>query len=125
MRFFLMTALLIAFATATHGATTIFSDDVEVVEIRETELSQSDETKSVVTIFWKVNEVVTYQISSFDIKLTVRYANGKLLTKQAKADGALRKTGIEVPTLTRSKGKPPAYIQKFTAEVKPIFFLNH
>lgn len=90
---------------------------VEVTEIKEIGLSDSDETKSVIEIKWKVNPSLQVNHSDFNVTVEITYADGAILIFDEKAEMDVLSTQIEVPSLHIYRGKKAAIIRQIKAFV--------
>jgi hypothetical protein len=90
---------------------------VEVKEIKDLGLSDSDETKSVIGLRWCVNPTLQPTHSVFNLTLEVVYADGAILIFDKQAESSVRSSRIEVPTLHIYRGKKPAIIKQIKAFV--------
>lgn len=90
---------------------------VEVTEIKEVGLSDSDETKSVIEIQWSVKPTLQPNHTVFNVTLEVVYADGAILLFDEQAQSQARSTRIEVPALHIYRGKKPAIIKQIKAFV--------
>lgn len=106
------------------AATQIFANQltccltpVEVTEIKNLGISDSDETKSVIEVQWKINPTLHPNHSEFNVSLEIVYANGTVLIVDEQSDNEARSALIEVPTVHLRRGKSPAYIKQMKAFV--------
>lgn len=90
---------------------------VEVTDVKELGLSDSDETKSVIEIKWCVNPTLQPNHSTFNVTLEVIYADGAILIFDEQAEKDARSARIEVPTLHIYRGKKAAIIKEIKAFV--------
>lgn len=90
---------------------------VEVTDVKEIGLSDSDETKSVIEIKWKVNPSLQPNHSVFNVTLEVIYADGAVLIFDEQAEKEARSAQIEVPALHIYRGKKAAIIKEVKAFV--------
>ena len=90
---------------------------VEVTQIKEIGLSDSDETKSVIEIKWKVNPSLQANHSDFNVTVEITYADGAILIFDGKAENDAFSTQIEVPSLHIYRGKKAAIIKQIKAFV--------
>jgi hypothetical protein len=90
---------------------------VEVTQIKEIGLSDSDETKSVIEIKWKVNPSPQANHSDFNVTAEITYADGAILIFDGKAGSGALSTQIEVPSLHIYRGKKAAIIKQIKAFV--------
>lgn len=90
---------------------------VEVTEVKELGLSDSDETKSVIEIKWRINPALQPNHSVFNVTLEITYADGAILLFDEQAEKDTRSTQIEVPALHVYRGKKAAIIKEIKAFV--------
>lgn len=90
---------------------------VEVTDVKEVGLSDSDETKSVIEVKWKVNPGLQPNHSVFNVMLEVTYADGAILIFDEQAEKEARSAQIEVPSLHIYRGKKAAIIKEIKAFV--------
>jgi len=90
---------------------------VEVTELKNVGISDSDETKSVIEVKWQINPTLHPNHSDFYISLEVVYADSTVLIVDEKSESETRSVRIEVPTVHLRRGKSPAYIKQIKAFV--------
>ncbi len=90
---------------------------VEVIELKNVGISDSDETKSVIEVKWQINPTLHPNHSDFYISLEVIYADSTVLIVDEKSESETRSVRIEVPTVHLQRGKTPAYIKQMKAFV--------
>ena len=90
---------------------------VEVTEAKEIGLSDSDETKSVIEIQWRVDPRFQSNHSNFNVTLEIRYADGAVLIIDEQAENSSSWSQIEVPTVHLVRGKLTASIKQIKAFV--------
>jgi hypothetical protein len=90
---------------------------VEVIEVKNLGISDSDETKSVIEIRWKINPTLHPNHSDFNVSLEVIYANGMILIIDEQVGKTERSAQIEVPSVNLMRGKAPAFIKQMKAFV--------
>ena len=95
----------------------IANTPVEVTDVKEIGLSDSDETKSVIEIKWKVNPMLQPNHSDFNVTLEVIYADGAVLIFDEQAESDARSAKIEIPALHIYRGKKAAIIRQIKAFV--------
>lgn len=109
----LMIFLMISQAIANDCKT----QSVEVTEVKEIGLSDSDETKSVIEVKWCVNQELQTKQNTFNVTVEIIYADGAKLIFDEQSEKQARSTQIEVPTLHIYRGKKPAIIKQIKAFV--------
>jgi hypothetical protein len=112
LRFLVLVLMLFVMITQAVANT-----PVEVTDIKEIGLSDSDETKSVIEIKWKVNPSLQPNHSVFNVTLEVTYADGAILIFDEQAEKEARSAQIEVPALHIYRGKKAAIIKEIKAFV--------
>ena len=90
---------------------------VEVTQVKEIGLSDSDETKSVIEVKWCVRSTLQPNHSTFNVTVEIIYADSAILIFDEQATSQARSTQIEVPTLHIYRGKKPAIIKQIKAFV--------
>ncbi len=90
---------------------------VEVTKAQEIGLSDSDETKSVIEIQWRVDSRLQSNHSNFNITLEIRYADRAVLIIDEQAESSSSSSQIEVPTVHLVRGKSAAFIKQIKAFV--------
>ena len=109
--------LVLMFFVSVSQAFALTNTPVEVTEVKELGLSDSDETKSVIEIKWRVNPTLQTNHSDFNVTLEITYADGAVLLFDEQAEKNARSAQIEVPTLHIYRGKKAAIIKHIKAFV--------
>ena len=110
--------VLMLFVTINQAFASNYKDvPVEVKEVKEVGLSDSDETKAVIEIQWSVKSALQPNHAVFNVTLEVIYADGAILLFDQQAQNQVRSTRIEVPALHIYRGKKPAIIKQIKAFV--------
>ena len=112
----LLTLFLVAGNQISVNAKNAPDIPVEVIEVTDLGVSTSDDSKSIIEVRWRVNSTVN-AATSFNLTLSVIYADGATRDELKKVDGKLVSARFEVPSVKVSKGKPPAFIKKMNAVV--------
>ena len=112
----LLTLFLVAANQISVNAKNLTDVPVEVVEVKDLGVSASDDSKSIIEVRWRVNSTVN-AATSFNLTLSVTYADGATRDELKKVDGKTVSAQFEVPSVKVSKGKPPAFIKKMNAVV--------
>ena len=112
----LITLFLVAANQISVNAKNLTDAPVEVVEVKDLGVSVSDDSKSIIEVRWRVNSTVN-AATSFNLTLSVIYADGATRDELKKVDGKTISAQFEVPSVKVSKGKPPAFIKKMNAVV--------
>ncbi len=98
-----------------------FSDiSVEVLQIRDLGISDTDESNSVIEIIWKADEIQKDKIAAFKLLLAVTYADGTKLTQRKIIEKKANSIRVEVPSVKSFGGRSSAFIKKIDAKVSAI-----
>jgi hypothetical protein len=97
---------------------------VEVIEVKDLGLSDRDESKSVIEVHWRVVPVQKEKIASFNVILSVTYADGATITEKRKVERNVLSARIEVPSVRTFGGRPTAFIKKTQARVTAVISKN-
>ena len=97
-----------------------FEAQVEIVEIRDLGLSESDENKSVIEVRWRVKEIEKEKIVSFNVILFVTYADGTTINEKCNAEKTANSARLEVSSVKTFGNRPPAFIKKLNAKVTAV-----
>ncbi len=112
--------LVMAAANLTDvGAQASTDVPVEVTEVRDLGVSANDDSKSIIEVKWRVGPTIS-AVTSFNLTLSITYADGTILNEQKKSDGKSASARFEVSSAKVSKGKPPAFIKKMNAVVTAV-----
>ena len=91
---------------------------VEVIEVKDLGLSDRDESKSVIEVRWQSPPSQKVKIVSFNLVLSVTYADGTTITEKRRFEKSAFSARIEIPSVkTLGGGKPSAFIKKLNAKV--------
>ena len=112
----LLTLFLVAANQISVNAKSLTDIPVEVVEVKDLGVSASDDSKSIIEVRWRVKSTLD-AATSFNLTLSVIYADGTTRDELKKVDGKTVSARFEVPSVKVSKGKPPAFIKKMNAVV--------
>lgn len=97
---------------------------VEVVEVKDLGLSDRDESKSIIEVRWSVNSVQKEKIVSFNLVLSVVYADGTAINEKRKVEGTALSARVEVSSVKTFSGRPSAFIKKIDARVFAVLSKN-
>lgn len=97
---------------------------VEVVEVKDLGLSDRDESKSVIEVRWSVDPVQKEKIISFNLVLSITYANGTTVSERRSMEKNARSARVEVPSVKTFGGRASAFIKKIEAKVTAVFSKN-
>ena len=116
--------LLLTINQTPANAKTVREVPVEVVEVRDLGLSDRDESKSVIEVRWRLNAIQKEKIISFDLTLSVTYADGTTVNEKRKVEGTARVLRVEVSSVKTFGGRPSAFIRKMEARVVAVISKN-
>ncbi len=113
--------LVLAFASqAKINAAETADFSVEVLEIKDLGISANDDSKSIVEVRWRVNPTLVANVASFNLVLSVTYADGTTTYIKRQTDGKSLSMRVEVSSVNISKGKSTAFIKKLNATVTAV-----
>lgn len=112
--------LLLSVNQISAAAKTDFQIPVEVIEIKDLGLSDRDESKSLIEVRWRVDEAQKEKVVSFNLVLSVTYADGITVTEKRKFEKSIFSARVEVPSVKTFGGRPTAFIKKMEARVSAI-----
>src|SRR5687768_1165252 len=98
--------LLITINQTAANAQTVTQVPVEVVEVKDLGLSDRDESKSVIEVRWSVDPVQKEKIVSFNLVLSVVYADGTTIGEKRKVEATALLARVEVPSVKPYGGRP-------------------
>ena len=98
----LLTLFLVAANQISVNAKNLTDVPVEVVEVKDLGVSASDDSKSIIEVRWRVNSTVN-AATSFNLTLSVTYADGATRDELKKVDGKTVSARFEVPSVKVSK----------------------
>lgn len=120
-RFFVFVSLIGSLFPAAHAWTPVAMDiPVEVVEVRDLGLSDRDELKSVIEVRWSMDPAQKEKISSFNLLLSVTYADGTAVSEKRTVAKTSLSARVEVPSVKAIGGRPAAFIKKIDARVTAV-----
>ncbi len=93
---------------------------VEVTEVRDLGLSDRDELKSLIEVSWRFDPHQQQSISSFNLFLSVTYADGTAITEKHRVEKTALSVKVEVPSVKTLGRRPPAFIKKIDARVTAV-----
>lgn len=97
---------------------------VEVTEVKDLGLSDRDELKSLIEVSWRTDLIPREKIASFNLLLSVTYADGTSITERRTIDKNLCSIKIEVPSVKTIGRRPPAFIKNMNAKVTAVLSKN-
>lgn len=97
---------------------------VEVTEVKDLGLSDRDELKSLIEVSWRTDSIQKEKIASFNLLLSVTYADGTSITERRTIDKNLSSIKIEVPSVKTIGRRPPAFIKNMSAKVTAVLSKN-
>lgn len=113
--------LVLAFASQAKinaAETTDFS--VEVLEVKDLGISANDDSKSIIEVRWRINPALVANVASFNLVLSVTYADRTTTNIKRQTDGKSLSMRVEVSSVNISKGKSAAFIKKMNAVVTAV-----
>ena len=114
-------SLVLAIASQTAiNATETADSPVEVLEVRDLGISANDDSKSIIEVRWRVNPTLIADVASFNLVLSVTYADGTTLNVKRQTKEKSLSMRVEVPSVNSSKGRPAASIKKMNAIVTAV-----
>ena len=116
--------LLLAISQTYANPQVFLEIPVETVEVKDMGLSDRDESKSVIEVRWTADSIQKEKIASFNLVLSVTYADGTTITQKRTAEKNARALRIEVPSVKTLLGRPPAFIKKLDARVTAVLSKN-
>jgi len=116
--------LLLSANNAQSFAKNVFDIPVEVIEVRDLGLSDRDETKSIIEVRWSKGAVQKEKIVSYNLILSVTYADGTTIGEKRKFERDALSARIEVPSVKIFGGRVPAFIKKIDARVFAVISKN-
>ena len=105
-------------------AKTTFDVPVEVTAVRDLGLSDRDELKSVIEVCWRVGLLDVENIASFNLVLSVTYADGTTIVEKRKIERNALSAQVEIPSVKTFGGRPAAFIKRLNAKVFAVFSKN-
>jgi len=116
--------LLVVAINASAKAITSQDFPVEVVEIKDLGLSDRDESRSLIEIRWRVSPLQRERVVSFNLVLSVTYADGTTINATRRITGDEHSTRFEVPSVKSIGGRSSAFISKMEARVTAVISKN-
>ncbi len=93
---------------------------VEVLAVKDLGISANDDSKSIIEVRWRINSALIANAASFNLVLSVTYADGTTTNIKRQTDGKSQSMRVEVSSVNISKGKPAAFIKKKIAMVTAV-----
>lgn len=90
---------------------------VKVVEVKDSGISDRDETKSVIEIRWQTDSIEKEKIISFNIILFAVYADGTKISYRKSIDKNELSAQMEIPSVKTNGRRPLAGIKNLNAKV--------
>ena len=97
---------------------------VEVVEVKDLGLSDRDESKSLIEVRWNAGAIQKEKIVSFNLILSVTYADGTTITERRKFERNVFSARVEVPSVKTFGSRSSAFIKKTEALVSAAISKN-
>ncbi len=125
MRSTLKTLSLIILVSAFAGqpkinAAQTADSPVEVLEVKDLGISANDDSKSIIEVRWRINSALIANAASFNLILSVTYADGTTTNVKRQTDGKSQSMRVEVSSVNISKGRSAASIKKMNAIVTAV-----
>ncbi len=98
---------------------------VEVIEVRDLGLSDRDELKSLIEVSWRIDPLKQEKIASFNLVLSVTYADGTAVTERRVVEKHALSAKVEVPSVKTIGRRPPAFIKNMSAKVTAVISKNN
>lgn len=102
------------------NAKTVLDIPVEVTEVKDLGLSDRDELKSLIEVSWRVDPSQKERIASFNLLLSITYADGTAITERRNVEKQAQSVRVEVPSVKTIGNRPPAFIKKINAKVTAV-----
>ena len=113
--------LVLAFANQTIiNAKETADYPVEVLEVKDLGISANDDSKSIIEVRWRVNPTLVANVATFNLVLSITYADGTTTNIKRQTDGKSLSMRVEVSSVNISKGKSAAFIKKMNATVTAV-----
>jgi hypothetical protein len=97
---------------------------VEVTGVKDLGLSDSDELKSLIEVSWNIDSIKKERIKSFNLLLSVRYADGTSISERRTVEKTALSARVEVPSVKTLGNRPAAFIKKIDARVTAVISKN-
>ncbi len=126
-KFFVLLNLIGSLLTVNHvPANTKAAIDipVEVTEVRDLGLSDRDELKSLIQVSWSIDSIRKERIKSFNLLLSVRYADGTSISEKRTVEKTALSARVEVPSVKTLGNRPAAFIKNIDARVTAVISKN-
>ncbi len=102
------------------NANTALDIPVEVTEVRDLGLSDRDELKSLIEVSWRIDSAQKEKIVSFNLLLSVTYADGTAITEKRTVEKSALSARVEVPSVKTFGSRPAAFIKRMDAKVTAV-----
>lgn len=122
--FLSLIGLLFGIAQTAAAAGAGLEIPVSVVEVKDLGLSDRDESKSVIEVRWSANPIQKEKILSYNLTLSITYADGTTVSTRHKIEPGARSARIEVPSVKPFGGRATAFITKIDARVFAVISKN-
>ncbi|MCY7375461.1 MAG: hypothetical protein LH472_05765 [Pyrinomonadaceae bacterium] len=77
-----------------------------------------------IEVRWRVGSLETENIASFNLVLSVTYADGTIIVEKRKIEKTALSARIEIPSVTTFGGRRAAFIKRLNAKVTAVFSKN-
>lgn len=102
------------------NANTALDIPVEVTEVKDLGLSDRDELKSLIEVSWRIDSVQKEKVVSFNLLLSVTYADGTAITEKRTVEKSALSARVEVPSVKTFGSRPAAFIKRMDAKVTAV-----
>lgn len=102
------------------NAKTVLDIPVEVTEVKDLGLSDRDELKSLIEVSWRIDSVQKEKIVSFNLLLSITYADGTAITEKRTIEKDALSVRVEVPSVKTFGSRPAAFIKRMDAKVTAV-----
>jgi hypothetical protein len=122
--FLSLIGLLLSMDQKSAAAKEFFDIPVSIVEVKDLGLSDRDESKSVIEVRWNANPIQKEKIVSFNLTLSITYADGTTVSAKRKIEKNALSARVEVPSVKTFGGRATAFIKKIDARVFAVISKN-
>lgn len=122
--FLSLIGLLLSINQKSVAANEFFDIPVSIVEVKDLGLSDRDESKSVIEVRWNANPLQKEKIVSFNLTLSITYADGTTISAKRKIEKNALSARVEVPSVKTFGGRATAFIKKIDARVFAVISKN-
>lgn len=116
----ILSLITLVLAFANQAVINAADAPVEVLELKDLGISANDDSKSIIEVRWRVNPALVANVTSFNLVLSVTYADGTTINIKRQTKEKSLSMRVEVPSVNISKGRLPASIKKMNAIVTAV-----